>query len=180
MNVWDEARLGGRTATRHALGFWDVRHPLAGLAWLPPVSQRRQIYGKKRYVYTITFPSLSLTGPSTLNQRITITSDFWWTDSMFSSPNAGQQSFQLYDTANGVRYENIPLFDNNLGGNNQTLFNVVQLPITAPLLFATRLPYFERRITKIPAGAVLLGRLQVAFAGFATDGPQVALGGYID
>jgi hypothetical protein len=178
MNVWDQARMGGTTGNRYGLGFWDPRHKMASLAWLPPVSQRRLIYGKKRYVFCINFGSLAglALGQATLNARVTITSDFWWTDTMYSSPVAGGQTFQLYDSQNKVRYMNVPLFDINLAGYSATFSNIGNL--TTPT--KANMPYFERRIWKIPAGSIILARLQNNFTTASTDSPQLVLGGYID
>lgn len=171
MSVWDEARMGGNTGGRHALGFWDPRYKLASLAWVPPVSQRKQIYGKRRYVYCINFPTAGVASAGTLQARVAFTSDFWWTDTIASTPFQFQQNLTLYDTKNGVRYTNIPVFNANLSPLSSSFGGFSTPPF---------IPYFERRITKIPEGAVLLARMQVQFAGAFSDPPQVCLGGYID
>jgi len=192
MNVWDAARLGGSVGNRHALGLWHPLHKLSSLAWMPPVSQRKQIYGKKRYVYVLNFPALGLNQAA--NDRFSVTNDFWWTDTAAETDFTGETtgfarfSTQLFETKSGRRYMNDPLFDLNLGGVYPQ--NTIGVPgaagsnghINGDNNFT--MPYIHRRITKIPAGSQMLMRvqnlLQPAPAAQQTINIQIALGGYID
>ena len=182
MSVWDEARVGGAVGNRHALGLWHPLHKLASLGWMPPVSQRRQIHGKKRYVYVLNFPNLTVN--QVANDRFSVTSDFWWTDTAsetdFTAENTqfARFSVQLFDTKNQRRFMNFPEIAENFGGG----FPQADAQVIAGATFT--MPYIHRRITRIPAGSVLLMRiqntLQTAGAPQSTVNIQVALGGYID
>ena len=188
MNVWDAARLGGSVGNRHALGLWHPLHKLASLGWMPPVSQRRQIYGKKRYVYVLNFPGLSVNQAA--NDRFSVTNDFWWTDTESSTDFTGENTqfsrftVQLFDTKAQRRFMNFPDIAEILAGAfPQSDPNVPVFPsFTGNLNFT--MPYIHRRITKIPAGSTLLMRVQNILQPAApvqqTVNIQVALGGYID
>jgi len=176
MSVWDVARQGGRSGGRHALGLWDPRHRLASLAWMPPVSQRRQIYGKKRFCYVRNFPLA--TANNVLNDRVSITSDFWWTDIVASYPpglGAAQPfTVQMFDTKNNVRYMQAPEDGRLWCGVGRDIDAL--MPTTLNTFF---FPYFFRRITKVPAGSQLLITVQDS-SGLANNTVQLVLGGYID
>jgi hypothetical protein len=181
MNAWDEARLGGRPGGKHMLGLWDPRHHLSALGWMPPVSERRKVFGKQRFSYAL---NVNLAGSSVGSDRFTCTGDFWWTDTIASyqgNPVVAQVypsfSVQLFDTKNQRRYMNFAEFVENLGGTIGGSFGDL------PAGF-TKFPYFHRRITRIPAGAVIVARIQNlidpgVLAG-STVPLQVVLGGYTD
>lgn len=175
MSIWDEARMGGRLGKRHSLGLWDPRYKLASLAWLPPLSERKKIYGKRRFVFVFNF-ALTANAP-TAYDRISLTQDFWWTDTIFSSTTTAPVSaVSLYDTQNQVRYMNIAELTDLMASHSALGILNMNPPIA-------NVPYFERRITRIPAGAALLMTLQASSPFPSTIFPitqQVCLGGYTE
>ena len=184
MSAWDEARLGGSAGQRYALGLWHPLHKLASLAWVPPVSERKKLFGRQRYCYVLNFTNM---GPNEVqNDRFSITSDFWWTDIAASFDPAGTEietsltspfSLQLFDTKNSRRYMNFPLMAYNAAGMIAVDPNVPPFPsfYTAPVV---SLPYLQRRITKLPAGAQMLARVQNTQTLEPTINVQLVLGGY--
>ena len=179
MSAWDDSRLGGNTGYRFALGMWDPRHKLASSAWMPPLRERRKIAGLVRYVYAIDF---TLGQNQVLTQRFTVTSDFWWTDTLASvtPTDLGVFSVQLFDTKNKVRYMNAPLpsFQRSTFSAQTTDLNIApQLEaIGAPSEW--NFPYIQRRIDKIPQGATMLMRVQAPQYSTTSQEIQVCLGGY--
>lgn len=187
MKVWDVARMGGSTGRRHALGLFDPRHRLASLAWVPPVSERKKIYGKQRYLYVFNFTPISAYATQVL-AGVTITADWWWTDSIFSlpgGPSSTQQaaSLILFDAKSGQRFMNMNELDGNLAApaGATPSSSIAQTAIfgVSPV---TKMPYFERRITLLKAGTQLQAQLQFSAAatGGVTDPEQLVLGGYFD
>lgn len=189
MSLWDESRLGMGGGYRHALGVWDPRHKLASLAWMPPLSERRKLAGLVRYVYAINF-ALDPSGVGTA--RFTVTSDFWWTDTIASVEGSGSgvqgYTIRLYDTKNQVRYMNIPLANmatgtsTFAGGAVEDLYITPQLEllgIPAGQAEGWTFPYYQRRIDKIPKGATMVMQVQANQAFDTTGTMQVCLGGYI-
>lgn len=181
MSAWDEARLGGKVGSRHALGLWNPLHSLASLAWMPPASERRKIYGKQRYVYIFNFnyPANTSGASFTINARLSTTQDFWWTDSMYAAPFIiGSSYIELYDTKNGIRYTNMPELDVNFSGTPGN----VQINMPAQILQHLAIPEFKRRIVKIPAGAQLLARISAQLGttfGATPQQAQLAVGGFV-
>lgn len=166
MSAWDEARLGGRAGSRFALGLWHPLHKMGSLAWVPPASQRLKLRGKQRYVYAFNF---DLSPGQSDSQRITTTQDFFPTDIVSS---AGDQSFsaQLFETRTKTRYMDFPIWDSNLA----SAFPDVDSQVNNGGQFT--MPFFFRRIARIPKGSVL--QLTVA-NNIATTPFQIALGGYL-
>lgn len=179
MSAWDDSRLGGNTGYRFALGMWDPRHKLASSAWMPPLRERRKIAGLVRYVYVLNF---TLSPNQVETQRFTITSDFWWTDTIASTDTVGGlYTIQLFDTKNKVRYMNLPLPNTSYNGGD---FSGQQLdPLISPQQEAIHanpiwnFPYIQRRIDRIPAGTTMLTRVQ-AQGGLENFDTQICLGGY--
>jgi len=194
MSVWDESRLGGNPGYRFALGLWDPRHKLASPAWMPPLRERRKIAGLVRYVYAINF---TLGQNQVLTERFTVTSDFWWTDTIASitaededlAPDLlGTFTVQLFDTKNQVRYMNLPLpsGSSDFAGRYQrsTFSSPTQDSNISPqqsLIHAPdewSFPYYQRRIDKVPQGATMLMRVQAPVYANSMQTIQVCLGGY--
>jgi hypothetical protein len=153
VSVWNENRYG--VPPRHALGLWHPFAKLASQALFPTARERRALAGKTRFSYAFNFPAVPVGGVA--NDRIAVLSDFYWTDTISSPVASGGflSSVSLFETKGKQRYSN----PNLVSG-------------------AIHLPFFERRITKISAGAMLLMRLQNNAAAVQTF--QVVLGGYID
>jgi len=181
MSVWDAARLGGRTGQRHALGLWDPRHRLASLAYMPPLSQRRVLWGKRRFMYVFNFaPSTAIANQITA--RVTITTPFWWTDTKLSVPGAAASqpqaagTLQISDVKTGLPFMNFGEIDQNFAGVAFT--GGASLPISGTQ--QCNLPYYERRIVELAAGSILQARIQFAAPNTVTDNEQLVLGGYIE
>jgi hypothetical protein len=171
MNVWDQARLGGPTGFRHALGLWDPRHKLASQAWMPGPRERQKIYGLKRYSYVI---NLTVPANGSDEQGFTVVSDFWWTDIIGGTGvDLVTAHVSLFDTKNQIRYMNVPLSVDQYGGN------LAGGPESAAGI-SGKFPYFLRHIEKIPAGASMLARAQLAGVAGGTVGFQIVLGGYME
>lgn len=165
MSAWDEARLGGRAGSRFALGLWHPLYKLASLAWVPPASQRLKLRGKQRYVYIFNF---DLSPGQSDSARITTTQDFYPTD---IATSLGGQSFsaQLFETRTKTRYMDFPIWDSNVA----SAFTDVDSQVEGGREFT--MPFFFRRIARIPKGSVL--QMTVANNN-ATEAFQIALGGY--
>jgi len=172
MSVFTDSRLPG-AAPYHALGLWHPTGKLGSAAYFPSPSERRILHGKSRFQYAFNFAAVP--AGQVANDRVTVMSDFYWTDTIASSAFSGGAfnvagSISLFETKGKQRYSNLTLF---LGNFADFGFTIIQgAPITGAL------PFFERRITKIAKGSVLLMRLQNSSTGSETV--QVVLGGYID
>jgi hypothetical protein len=190
MSVWNQNRQGGGPGPRHALGLWLPMRKLASAAEMPGAAERRKLYGKTPFSYCFNF---SLFPNGVGNDRVTVLSDFFWTTIAASgvqppaTPGNVSFSVALFETKSKRRYMNNPLIcaGNNAPPNqNGSTFGAYDPGTggasTGP---AAGVPYYQRRITTIPKGAVLLMKVQLLplpappVTGSAI---QVVLGGYID
>jgi hypothetical protein len=174
VSAWDDARLGGRTGHRFALGLWHPMYKLASLAWVPPASERRKLFGRQRYVYAL---NVTLTPNEVDSDRFAVTHDFLLTDLTVSGQSEGETqpfSVQLFETKTETRYMDFPIFGPGFGGDVWS----VDSNINNSGIFT--MPFILRRIPKIPAGSVLQLTMQSLLGGSVTVSTpfQVALGGY--
>lgn len=173
MNAWDEARLGGKAGSRFALGLWHPMYKMGSLGWVPPASERRKLRGKQRYVYAL---NLDLGQSESDSIRFTTTQDFYLTDvaTSYVSGASGTQPFslQLFETRTQTRYMDFPIYGPGFGGE----YDAVDSQIEGGSFFT--MPFFFRRIARIPKGSVLQMTGQNLFAS-NSEVIQVALGGYL-
>jgi len=173
MSVFTDSRFPG-AAPYHALGLWHPTGKLGSAAYFPSASERRVLHGKSRFQYAFNFANVA--AGQVANDRVTVMSDFYWTDSIASSVFTGGffnigGSISLFETKGKQRYSNLTLLLGNFAPFGFTIGS------GGSALTGT-FPFFERRITKIAKGSVLLMRLQNSTVGIETA--QVVLGGYID
>jgi hypothetical protein len=181
VSVWNQDRLGGGTGIRHALGLWHPTKKLASASLMPGTRERRKLHGKTLFLYVFDFPNVA--AGVTANDRISVLSDFLLTQMTCSvTPNQSAgfplNPFQisLFDTVNRRRYMDFPIFGSSFAGLPATYGG---LGVGSIVPAFTAMPFFERKITKIPRGAGLLMKVQNS-TGLVTATFQVVLGGYIE
>jgi hypothetical protein len=165
MSIFTENRSPG-AAPYHALGLWHPVGKLASAAYFPSASERRVLRGKARFQYVFNFAPLAAGGVA--NDRISVLSDFYWTDTIGNMLSGGVDvnsisSISLFETTGKQRYSNLQESFLNFAFNGT---------------YGKQTQIFERRISKIKAGATLLMRFQNSAN--VTLSAQIVLGGYVD
>jgi hypothetical protein len=185
MSAWDEARVGGRAGQRFALGLWHPLYKVASLAWVPPASERRKLFGRTWYTYVF---NVQLDPNGVANDRFTVTSDFLWTTAAASTAandfGGDEFSIQVFDAKSGVRYMDFPLLHGEGDEGNVFAGTYPMIdPLVSPALLnihastSFNFPYIHRMIPKIPKGTTLMAKVQ-NFSQVNALSVQIAMGGY--